>query len=116
MRNPDRAAIPAPSPRFRRISEVLRPVGPSRWGMAVWLAVGLGAILGVTAAAGRPALGSALGLSFVLTAVPSLPVAWRPALVTMGVRGVAILVGATLAVLTSEHPPALAAVTVATVA
>ena len=98
------------------MSEVLRPVGPSRWGMAIWLALGLGAILGVTAAVGRPALGSALGLGFVLTAVPSLPVAWRPALVTMGVRGLAILVGATLAVLTSEHPLALAVVTVAAAA
>ena len=41
--------------------------------MAAWLAVGLGAILAVSAALGRAELGSAVALGFVLTAVPSLP-------------------------------------------
>lgn len=81
--------------------------------MAAWLAAGLGAILAVSAALGRAELGSAVALSFVLTAVPSLPTTLRPALATMGIRGAAVLAGAVLAVLSAGHPVALAAATIA---
>ncbi|VEG54141.1 integral membrane protein, YccS/YhfK family [Mycolicibacterium aurum] len=106
---PDRR--PTSAVRWRAI-ELLRPVGASRWGMAVWLAGGLGAILGVSTALGHAEWGSAVGLGLVLTAVPSLPVAWRPAMATIVIRGLSVLAGATLAVLTAGHPPALAAATV----
>lgn len=92
---------------------MLQPVGAPRWGMAVWLAVGLGAILGVTTALGHAEWGSAVGLGLVLTAVPSLPLAWRPALSTMVIRGCAVLIGALVAMLTAGHPTVLAAATVA---
>ena len=81
--------------------------------MAAWLAVALGAILAVTAALGRAEWGSAVGLGFVLTAVPSLPLAWRAALSTMAIRGCTVLIGAVVAILTTGHPVALAAATVA---
>ncbi len=81
--------------------------------MAAWLAVGLGAILAVSAGMGRAELGSAVALGFVLTAVPLLPTTLRPALATMGIRGAAVLAGAVLAVLSDGHPVALGAATVA---
>ena len=81
--------------------------------MAAWLAVGLGAILAVSAALGRAELGSAVALGFVLTAVPSLPATWRAALATMGIRGAAVLAGAALAILSAGHPLALGAATIA---
>lgn len=81
--------------------------------MAAWLAAGLGAILVATAAVGRAELGSAMGLGFVLTAVPSLPPTWRAAFATIAIRALAVLTGAALAVLTVGHPTALAGVTVA---
>ena len=80
--------------------------------MAAWLAAGLGVILGGTALAGHAEWGSAVGLGYVLTAVPSLPQVWRDALVTIVVRALAVLAGAALAVLTSAHPPGLAVATV----
>lgn len=81
--------------------------------MAAWLAVALGAILAVTAALGHAEWGSAVGLGFVLTAVPSLPLTWRAALSTMTIRGCTVLIGAVVAILTTGHPVALAAATVA---
>lgn len=81
--------------------------------MAAWLALGLGAILGVSAALGRAELGSAVALGFVLTAVPSLPTALRPALAIIGIRGVTVLAGATVAVLTAGDPLTLGVATVA---
>ncbi len=81
--------------------------------MAAWLAVGLGAILAVSAALGWAESGSAVALGFVLTAVPLLPTTLRPALATMGIRGAAVLAGAVLAVLSDGHPVALGAATVA---
>lgn len=80
--------------------------------MAAWLAVGLGAILAVSAALGRAEWGSAVALGFVLTAVPTLPTTWRPALATMGIRGAAVLSGAALAVLCDGHSLALGAATI----
>lgn len=81
--------------------------------MAAWLALGLGAILGVSAALGRAELGSAVALGFVLTAVPSLPTTLRPALAIIGIRGLTVLAGATVAVLTAGDPLALGLATVA---
>lgn len=81
--------------------------------MAAWLALGLGAILGVSAALGRAELGSAVALGFVLTAVPSLPTTLRPALAIIGIRGLTVLAGATVAVLTAGDPLTLGLATVA---
>jgi hypothetical protein len=81
--------------------------------MAAWLALGLGAILGVSAALGGADLGSAVALGFVLTAVPSLPTTLRSGLATIGIRGATVLVGAMLAVLAAGDPLALGVVTVA---
>jgi hypothetical protein len=80
--------------------------------MAAWLAAALGATLAVSSACGHAELGSAVALGFVLTAVPSIPVTPRQALSTIGIRGVTVLVGAVLAMLTAAHPVALAAATV----
>jgi hypothetical protein len=99
------------SPR-RRVRELLRPVGRSRWGMAACLAMALGAILAVAAAVDRGETGSAVALGFVLTAVPSLPQAWRQAVDVMAIRAVAVLLGAGAAVLAGDHPVALGVVTV----
>ncbi|WP_194166550.1 FUSC family protein [Mycolicibacterium sp. P9-22] len=96
-----------------RAAAMLRPVGVGRWAMAVWLAAGLGAILTVSDGLGHPDVGSAVALGFVLTAVPTLPLTWRSALSTMAIRGVAVLGGAALAVLTAGHPGALAIAVVA---
>lgn len=81
--------------------------------MAAWLAGALGAILVLTAAFGHAELGSAIGLGFVLTAVPSLPVAWRPAVTVLGIRGLTVLAGAGAALSTAGHPLLLATATVA---
>ena len=81
--------------------------------MAAWLALGLGAVLGVSAVLGRADLGSAVALGFVLTAVPSLPTTLRPALATIGIRGLTVLVGAAVAMLTAAHPIALGVAAVA---
>jgi hypothetical protein len=94
------------------LSVLLRPVGPSRWGMAAALAGALGLLLIMPQLQGRPGLGSALALGFVLTAVPSLPATWRPALATMAARATAVLVGGVLVVVCADRPAALAVVTV----
>jgi hypothetical protein len=80
--------------------------------MAGWLALGLGASLVVTALRGHAEFGSAMALGIVLTAVPSLPVAVRPALVTIAVRGATVLAGALTVVVCGGHPLALAVATV----
>jgi hypothetical protein len=80
--------------------------------MAGWLALGLGASLAVTALRGNAEFGSAVALGIVLTAVPSVPVAVRPALVTIAVRGATVLAGALTVVLCAGHPLALAVATV----
>jgi hypothetical protein len=95
-----------------RLPTLLQPVGRSRWGMAAALATTLGLLLIVPYLSGRPALGSALALGFVLTAVPSLPTTWRAALATMSARAVAVLIGGALVVVCAGEPVALAAVTV----
>ncbi len=102
-------ALPVSLPRA---GHLWRPVGRSRWGMAGWLALGLGASLAVTALRGNAEFGSAVALGIVLTAVPSLPVAVRPALVTIAVRGATVLAGALTVVLCAGHPLALAVATV----
>ncbi|WP_163889947.1 FUSC family protein [Mycolicibacterium hippocampi] len=114
MRTPDGAPAVSTSARRRRATRMLQPVGAPRWGMAAWLALGLGAILGATTALGHAEWGSAVGLGLVLTAVPSLPLTWRPALSTMVIRGCAVLIGALVAMLTTGHPAVLAVATVAT--
>ncbi|CAN3128545.1 Integral membrane bound transporter domain-containing protein [Mycobacterium sp. smrl_JER01] len=81
--------------------------------MAMWLAAGLGTILGGATVLGHAELGSAVGLGFVLTAVPSLPTQWRPALSLIAIRALTVLVGAVLALLTAQHQGALAAASVA---
>lgn len=81
--------------------------------MAACLALTLGAILAVAAALDRGETGSALALGFVLTAVPSLPQAWREAVAVMAVRSVAVLLGAGAAVLAVDRPVALGVATVA---
>lgn len=80
--------------------------------MAACLALALGAILAVAAALDRGEIGSAVALGFVLTAVPSLPQAWRQAVTVMAVRSVAVLLGAGAAVLTVDQPVALGVATV----
>lgn len=80
--------------------------------MAAWLAAGLGAVLVASAAAGRGALGSAVALGLVLTAVPALPTAWRPGVAILAIRGSAVLTGALVAIAAAAQPVALAAVTV----
>lgn len=95
-----------------RTPGLLRPVGTSRWGMAAALAVALGAVLSGTALLGRPEWGSAVGLGFVLTAVPELPTAWRSALHTMGLRAVTVIVGGALVVAGAHNTLVLAGLTV----
>ena len=80
--------------------------------MAACLALALGAILAVAAALDRGETGSAVALGFVLTAVPSLPQAWRQAVAVMAIRSVAVLLGAGAAVLAVDHPVALGVATV----
>ncbi|MGV0809730.1 FUSC family protein [Mycolicibacterium setense] len=95
-----------------RTPELLRPVGNSRWGMAAALAIALGAVLSATALLGRAEWGSAVGLGFVLTAVPEIPTAWRAAVRTMGVRAVTVMVGGALVVASAHNPAVLASLTV----
>ncbi|MGV0737640.1 FUSC family protein [Mycobacterium syngnathidarum] len=95
-----------------RTPELLRPVGRSRWGMAAALAIALGAVLWGTAFYGRAEWGSAVGLGFVLTAVPEIPTAWRPAVRTLAVRAVTVIVGGALVVASAHNAPVLAALTV----
>lgn len=95
-----------------RTPELLRPVGRSRWGMGAALAVGLGVILCGTALSGRAEWGSAIGLGFVLTAVPEIPTAWRPALHTMAVRAATVMVAGTL-VVSMHNAVVLATLTIA---
>jgi hypothetical protein len=80
--------------------------------MAACLALTLGAILAVAAVLDRGETGSAVALGFVLTAVPSLPQAWREAVAVMAVRSVAVLLGAGAAVLAVDRPVALGVATV----
>ena len=96
-----------------RTPRLLQPVGAGRWGMAVALALALGAILVVTAVAGHCELGSALGLGLVLTAVPELPLTWRAALPMIGARALTVVVGGVIVSMVESFPVLLAAVTVA---
>ncbi|MGV9802556.1 FUSC family protein [Mycobacterium sp. NPDC003449] len=100
-------------PARLRTPDLLRPVGSSRWGMAGALAVSLGAVLVVTALSGRAELGSAVGLGFVLTAVPELPTTMRAALQVIGVRAATVLVGGGVVVLAAPHALVLGVATVA---
>ncbi|MDV3127271.1 FUSC family protein [Mycobacterium sp. 21AC1] len=95
-----------------RTPELLRPVGRSRWGMAAALAIALGAILVVAVSAGRAELGSAIGLGFVLTAVPELPGSLRAAVETICVRALTVVVCGAIVLLSAPYPYALAVVTV----
>ncbi|BBY16692.1 hypothetical protein MLIT_22840 [Mycolicibacterium litorale] len=80
--------------------------------MAAALAGALGLLLVVPQLWGRPELGSALALGFVLTAVPSLPTTGRAALATMSARATAVLAGGALVVASVDRPALLAVVTV----
>ncbi|MBO0677204.1 FUSC family protein [Mycolicibacterium sp. S2-37] len=106
-------AGPDQAPRHSRIPALLRPVGRSRWGMASALAAGLGAVLALPVVQGHAALGSALALGFVLTAVPSLPASWRAAVPIIAIRAAAVVAGAALVVLFARQPAAFAALVVA---
>ncbi|MBJ7464080.1 MAG: FUSC family protein [Mycolicibacterium sp.] len=83
---------------------LVRPVGQAQWAMAGCLALTLGAILAVSAALGHAELGSAVGLGFVLTAVPSLPQGWGAGLGVIALRAVTVAVGVLVVVLTVEVP------------
>ncbi|HTM86489.1 MAG TPA: FUSC family protein [Mycobacterium sp.] len=96
-----------------RTPKLLRPVGRSRWGMAAALALALGAILVTSVLAGRAELGSAVGLGFVLTAVPELPGTLRAALETICVRAVTVVAGGVIVVVCAPHSYLLAGATVA---
>lgn len=96
-----------------RAPELLRPVGSSRWGMGMVLALALGAILLVPAMAGHAESGSAVALGFVLTAVPELPTTCRAAAQTMGVRAATVVLCGVIVVLSTPYPAVLLAVTVA---
>jgi hypothetical protein len=80
--------------------------------MATAMAIALGAILVVTALAGRAESGAAMGLGFVLTAVPELPTTLRAAVAVIGVRGATVLAGGVVVVLGAGHPLVLAIATV----
>lgn len=81
--------------------------------MAAALGAALGAGLALPAWAGHAELGSAIGLGFVLTAVPTLPVSWRAMAATIWARGLCVVGGAAAVVLTGSHPAGLAVATVA---
>lgn len=83
---------------------LVRPVGQAQWAMAGCLALTLGAILAVSAALGHAELGSAVGLGFVLTAVPSLPRGLGAGLGVIALRAVTVAVGVLVVVLTVEVP------------
>lgn len=80
--------------------------------MAGWLALALGASLVGPGLLGHAEFGSAMALGIVLTAVPSLPVALRPAIATIAARGGTVLAGALTVVLCAGHPLMLAVATV----
>lgn len=104
------------SPVCPCVAELVRPVGQAQWAMATCLAVTLGAILTITAAVGHAELGSAVGLGFVLTAVPSLPQELAAGLRLIALRTATVIVGAGFVVVTVEVPGAHAvAVVVAAV-
>lgn len=96
-----------------RPAELLRPVGRSRWGMAAALGAALGAGLALPACAGHAEFGSAIGLGFVLTAVPTLPESLRAMAATVCARALCVSGGAVAVVLTGGHQTALAVATVA---
>lgn len=102
-----------PTSRGTALPALLAPVGSSRWGMAAALAIALGALLVAPAAGGQPVVGSALALGFVLTAVPSLPTSWRPALATMTARAAAVLIGGAAVVACAQRPVLICVLTVA---
>lgn len=81
--------------------------------MAVALGVALGAAVVLPAWSGHAQWGSAVGLGFVLTAVPTLPLSLRPSIITIAARAAAVLAGAAAVVVTAGHPVALAVATVA---
>lgn len=81
--------------------------------MAAALGVALGAGLALPAWSGHAELGSAIGLGFVLTAVPTLPVSLRAMAATVWARGLCVVGGAVAVVLTGSHQTALAVATVA---
>lgn len=83
---------------------LVRPVGQAQWAMAGCLALTLGAILAVSAALGHAELGSAVGLGFVLTAVPSLPRGLGAGLGVIALRAVTVAVGVLVVVLTVAVP------------
>jgi hypothetical protein len=80
--------------------------------MATAMALALGAILVVTALGGRAEFGAAIGLGFVLTAVPELPTTLRAAVAVIGVRAAAVLAGGAVVLLGAGHPLLLAIATV----
>ncbi|MDO0977990.1 FUSC family protein [Mycolicibacterium frederiksbergense] len=86
------------------MAALVRPVGRAQWAMAGCLALTLGAILALSAALGHAELGSAVGLGFVLTAVPSLPQGLRAGLGVIALRAVTVAVGVLVVVLTVEVP------------
>ncbi|BBX36171.1 adenine deaminase [Mycolicibacterium mageritense DSM 44476 = CIP 104973] len=96
-----------------RTPNLLRPVGSSRWGMGMILALALGAILIVPAMAGHAEAGSAAALGFVLTAVPELPTTRRAAAETMVARAASVVACGVIVVLSTPYPAALLVVTVA---
>ncbi|MGV0742106.1 FUSC family protein [Mycolicibacterium sp. XJ870] len=81
--------------------------------MAAALAIALGTILLAAALAGRAELGSAIGLGFVLTAVPELPGTLRGAMVTICVRALTVVCCGAVVLLSAHHAAVLAVVTVA---
>ena len=83
---------------------VVRPMGHPQWAMALFLATMLGAILTASAAIGHAKLGAAVALSFLLTAVPSLPQQLWAGLEVITVRGVTVLCGASVVMLTDGLP------------
>ena len=59
--------------------------------MAAALGVALGAAVVLPAWSGHTQWGSAVGLGFVLTAVPTLPTSLRTAAVTVAARGLSLI-------------------------
>jgi hypothetical protein len=72
--------------------------------MAACLATILGAILAGSAAVGHEKLGAEVALAFLLTAVPSLPQQLRAGLEVIAVRGVTVLCGTLVVMLTDGFP------------
>lgn len=84
--------------------DVVRPIGRPQWAMAACLATMLGAILAASAAVGHARLGAEVALAFLLTAVPSLPQHLRAGLEVIAVRGVTVLCGTLVVMLTDGLP------------